>query len=76
MHVASCFFLKSLLDFQEQEQQHPKKVPVGHGPSFGLDHDSWPLAMAKTNSDMRFSYPIKSDNTENDSDTSNSDCDS
>ena len=37
MHVAACFRLVSLLDFQEQ-QQHATRVPDGRGRSFG----SWP----------------------------------
>ena len=36
MHVAACFRLVSPLDFQKQE--HAKRVPDGHGRSFG----SWP----------------------------------
>ena len=40
MHVAACFRLMSLLDFEEQEEQEEeqedvKRVPDGHGRSFG-----------------------------------------
>ena len=42
MHVAACFRFASPLDFQEQEEEqeeeHAKRVPDGHGRSFG----SWP----------------------------------
>ena len=37
VHVAACFCLMSPLHFQ-QEQQQAKRVPDGHGRSFGL----WP----------------------------------
>ena len=43
MHVAACFRLVSPLDFQEQEQEHAKRVPDGHGRSFG----SWPWQKLK-----------------------------
>ena len=36
MHVAGCFCLVFLLDFQQQEQQQAKRVPDGHGRP--LDH--------------------------------------
>ena len=32
MHVAACFCLVSLIDFQEHEE-HAKRVPYGHGVS-------------------------------------------
>ena len=40
MHVAACFRFVSPIDFQQQEEEeeHAKRVPDGHGRSFG----SWP----------------------------------
>ena len=38
MHVAACVRLVSPLDFQQEQQQQAKRVPDGHGRSFG----SWP----------------------------------
>ena len=37
MQVAACFRLVSLLDSQQQQQEedHAKRVPDGHGRSFG-----------------------------------------
>ena len=35
MHVAACFRLVSLLDYQQQEKEDAKRVPDGHGRSFG-----------------------------------------
>ena len=38
VQVAACFRLVSPLDFQQQQEEDAKRVPDGHGQSFG----SWP----------------------------------